>query len=115
MRSSISRLAVVLAALAWSAAASAQVVIVPGTGIVRISPPTVLVPDGGTAVIGGITRVSEGRTQFGAPILGQVPGVNRGFANVGYGRSVTVGRATVSVRIIDLAEEEFRQTGYRSR
>jgi hypothetical protein len=43
-----------------------------------------------------------------------VPYVGRGFRNVAYGRSIVTGRVTASVRIIDLREEEFRQTGFRS-
>jgi general secretion pathway protein D len=70
---------------------------------------TVTAPDGGTVSLGGYGRLSEGRTEFGAPGLG------RGFRNVGYGRSATSGRVSVRVRIIDLREEEYRQTGYRSR
>jgi type II secretory pathway component GspD/PulD (secretin) len=75
---------------------------------------TVTVPDGGTASLGGYSRLSEGRTQYGAPILGRVPFVGRGFGNVGYGRSAVSSRVTASVRIISLQEEEYRQTGVRS-
>src|SRR5262249_40523510 len=115
----------VLAAAALTPVARAQV-LVP----VRTSPPaavgvptvttlrvqtTVVVPDGGGVLLGGYGRVSEGRASFGAPILGQVPSAGRGFRNVGYGREVVSGRVTASVRIIDLREEEFRQTGVRGR
>src|SRR5437879_6229508 len=114
MRSTLPRLvwvAVILLALALPSAAQAQ-----GVGIIRISPGgTVVVPDGGTATISGVTQISESRSQFGAPVLAQVPVVNRAFGNVGYGRTMVVGRVTASVRIIDLREEEFRQTGYRDR
>jgi general secretion pathway protein D len=76
---------------------------------------TVTVPDGGTVTLGGYSRLSEGRTEFGAPVLGRGPYAGRGFRNVGYGRTAVSGRVTASVRIIDLGEEEFRQTGVRSR
>jgi hypothetical protein len=76
---------------------------------------SVMVPDRGTALLGGYSRVSAGRTEYGVPGLGKVPYLGRGFRNVGYGRSVRTGRVGVSVRIIDLREEEYRQTGYRSR
>ncbi len=76
---------------------------------------SVAVPDGGTASLGGYGRVSEGRTEYGVPGPGGVPYLGRGFRNVGYGRSTTAGRVSTSVRIIDLHEEEFRQTGVRSR
>ena len=68
---------------------------------------TVTVPDGGTVTLGGFSRLSEGRTAFGLP--------GRGFRNIGYGRSAVGGRVNVRVRIINLREEEYRQTGYRSR
>ena len=35
--------------------------------------------------------------------------------NVGYGRSLSVRQVRVRARVIDLREEEFRQTGFRSR
>jgi Flp pilus assembly secretin CpaC len=75
---------------------------------------TVTVPDGGTASLGGYSRLSEGRSQFGPPGLGRVPVLGRGLRNTGYGRSAVSTRVTASVRIIDLREEEYRQTGLRS-
>ena len=44
------------------------------------------VPDGGTVLLGGVKRLSEGRNEFGVPILNKIPYVNRLFANVGIGR-----------------------------
>jgi hypothetical protein len=76
---------------------------------------SVAVPDGGTALVGGYSRVSEGRSEYGPPVLGKAPYVSRGLRNIGYGRSVVAGRVTASVRVIDLYEEEYRQTGVRSR
>jgi general secretion pathway protein D len=76
---------------------------------------TVTVPDGGSVSLGGYSSYSEGRTEYGVPVLGKVPYVSRGFRNVGYGRRVLTRRLIVSVRIIDLREEEYRQTGVRSR
>jgi hypothetical protein len=114
----------VLVVLAHAPAARAQVPGRPLPGLsvyyyrqALVSPPTfttigvqssVTVPDRGTALLGGYGRLSEGRTEYG-----MLPG--RGFRNVGYGRSVTSGRISISARIIDLREEEFRQTGVRSR
>jgi general secretion pathway protein D len=60
-------------------------------------------------------QLAEGRNEFGVPILGRVPYVSRGFRNVGNGRSAVSVRIGVAVRVIDLREEEFRQTGLRSR
>jgi Flp pilus assembly secretin CpaC len=75
---------------------------------------TVTVPDGGTASLGGYSSMSEGRSEYGAPLVGKLPLVGRGFRNIGYGRSVRSSRVTVGVRIISLREEEERQTGFRS-
>jgi type II secretory pathway component GspD/PulD (secretin) len=108
-----------LVAAALTPAARAQglgqprFIVVPTITNIRLTT-TVTVPDGGTATVGGYSQVSEGRTEYGVPGLGKVPYVSRGFRNVGYGRSTVVGRVTASVRIIDLREEEYRQTGVRS-
>jgi type II secretory pathway component GspD/PulD (secretin) len=75
---------------------------------------TVGVPDGGSASLGGYSRVSESRSEYGPPVVGKVPIVSRGLRNTAYGRSTVSRRAIASVRIIDLREEEYRQTGYRS-
>ena len=38
---------------------------------------TVSVPDGGTALLGGINRLSEGSVSRGVPMLNKIPGVSR--------------------------------------
>jgi general secretion pathway protein D len=99
---------------------TAGAVYVPGQSFVRVSVAgpgirtTVLVPDGGTVSAGGYSRLSEARSEAGAPIVSKLPYVNRGFRNVGYGRDVVSVRVNVSARVIDLREEEYLQTGYRS-
>jgi type II secretory pathway component GspD/PulD (secretin) len=89
---------------------SSYVRVVIGSGPVRT---TVSVPDGGSALAGGYSSMSESRSEYGGPIVGKAPYASRGLRNVGYGRRSVSGRAVVSVRIIDLREEEYRQTGYR--
>jgi Flp pilus assembly secretin CpaC len=74
---------------------------------------SVTVPDGGEALVAGYSRVSEGRNEFGVPGVGKVPYLDRGFRNVGAGRDVRRTTLSVRVRIINLAEEEERQTGVR--
>jgi len=71
---------------------------------------TVSVPDGGTVLMGGLKRLSEGRNEFGPPILSKIPYVNRLFKNVGYGREVESLMMMVAPRIIINEEEEIRQT-----
>jgi type II secretory pathway component GspD/PulD (secretin) len=72
---------------------------------------TVSVPDGGTVLMGGLKTLSEGRSEFGPPILSKIPYINRLFRNVGYGKEVQSLMLMVTPRIIINEEEEFRQTG----
>jgi Flp pilus assembly secretin CpaC len=74
---------------------------------------TVAVPDGGTVLLGGLKRLSEGRNEFGPPILSKIPFIDRLFKNVGYGREAESLLIMVTPRIIINEEEEFRQTGYQ--
>jgi general secretion pathway protein D len=67
---------------------------------------TVSVPDGGTVLLGGIKRLSEGRNEFGVPMLNKLPYVNRLFKNVGIGRETQSLMMTVTPRIIIQEEEE---------
>jgi Flp pilus assembly secretin CpaC len=93
-----------------------RVVYVPVPGFTSILiQTTVAVPDGGSVNLGGYSQLSEGRNEFGTPGLGKLPYVGRGFRNVGSGRQATSTRVNVRARIIDLREEEYRQTGVRSR
>lgn len=75
---------------------------------------TVSVPDGGTVLLGGIKRLSEGRNERGVPMLNKIPYVNRLFKNVGIGRDAQSLMMMVTPRIIIQEEEEFLQTGYDS-
>lgn len=73
---------------------------------------TVSVPDGGTVLLGGIKRLSEGRNEFGVPVLAKLPYINRLFKNVGIGRETQSLMMMVTPRIIIQEEEELAQTGY---
>jgi hypothetical protein len=66
---------------------------------------TVSVPDGGTVLLGGIKRLSEGRTERGVPTLNKIPYVNRLFNNVGVGQDAQSLMMMVTPRII-IQEEE---------
>jgi type II secretory pathway component GspD/PulD (secretin) len=72
---------------------------------------TVSIPDGGTVILGGMKTLSEGRNEFGPPVLSKLPYVNRLFKNVGYGREAQSLLLMVTPRIIINSEEEERQTG----
>jgi len=69
---------------------------------------TVSVPDGGTVLLGGIKRLSEGRNEFGVPILNKVPYLKRLFKNVAIGRETQSLLMMVTPRIIIQEEEEER-------
>jgi type II secretory pathway component GspD/PulD (secretin) len=71
---------------------------------------TVVVPDGGTVLVGGLKTLEEGRNEFGPPVLSSVPYLNRLFKNVGIGRETRHLMIMVSARIIIAAEEEAIQT-----
>src|SRR5438105_10788066 len=48
---------------------------------------SVLVPDRGEALLGGSSSLREGRNEFGTPLLGKTPTLNRGLGNAGSSRS----------------------------
>jgi general secretion pathway protein D len=67
---------------------------------------TVSVPDGGTVLLGGIKRLSEGRDERGVPLVSKIPYINRLFRNVGIGRDAESLMLMVTPRIIIQEEEE---------
>ncbi|HTQ40175.1 MAG TPA: hypothetical protein VMJ32_14205 [Pirellulales bacterium] len=72
---------------------------------------TVSVPDGGTVLLGGIKRLSEGRIEEGVPVLSKLPYINRLFRNTGIGRTTTSLMMMVTPRIIIQEEEENNLIG----
>src|SRR5262249_9616631 len=86
----------------------------PRTSSISVST-TVTVPDGGTVVMGGLKRMSEGRLECGPPVLSKIPYIDRLFRNVGYGRQGTSVLIMVTPRVIIQEEEEERATGFRVR
>ena len=75
---------------------------------------TVTCPDGGTVLLGGIKRLSEGRVEAGTPILNKIPYIQRLFANTSIGRDTQSIMIMVTPRIIIQEEEEHFLTGGRS-
>jgi type II secretory pathway component GspD/PulD (secretin) len=71
---------------------------------------TVVCPDGGTVLMGGLKTLQEGRNEFGPPFLSKIPYLNRLFKNVGIGRETRHVMLMVTPRIIINAEEEIFQT-----
>jgi general secretion pathway protein D len=74
---------------------------------------TVSVPDGGTILLGGMKRLSEGRTEAGTPILNKIPYIQRLFMNTAIGRTTQSIMMMVTPRIIIQEEEEEYLTGMR--
>jgi type II secretory pathway component GspD/PulD (secretin) len=71
---------------------------------------TVVCPDGGTVLMGGLKRLRESRNEFGPPFLSKVPYLNRLFKNVGVGRDSQHVMIMLTPRIIINSEEEIVQT-----
>jgi type II secretory pathway component GspD/PulD (secretin) len=71
---------------------------------------TVVCPDGGTVLLGGLKTVRESRNEFGPPFLSKIPYLNRLFKNVGVGRDTRHTMIMVTPRIIINSEEEIFQT-----
>ncbi len=71
----------------------------------------VSVPDGGTVLMGGIKRMSEGRSEFGIPFLSSIPYVNRLFKNTAIGHTTSNLMMMVTPRIIIQKELEEDQMG----
>ena len=57
--------------------------------------------------------MTEGRNEFGPPILSKIPYLNRLFKNVAYGREGRSILIMVTPRVIINREEQERQTGVR--
>ena len=74
---------------------------------------TVVCPDGGTVLLGGLKTLGEGRNEFGPPVLSKIPYLNRLFKNVAYGREGRSILIMVTPRVIINREEQERQTGVR--
>jgi hypothetical protein len=74
---------------------------------------TVSVPDGGTAVMGGVKRGAWGQTSRGVPIAGKLPFVGRPFGNRAIGSRQSAGMMSTTVQIIDFQELEEQLMGGR--
>ncbi len=75
----------------------------------------VSVPDGGGIQVGGIKTLSEGSTSRGAPLLGGIPGINRGFQNRGIGRETGSSGISIHPQVLvmsELEEDHLARAGY---
>jgi general secretion pathway protein D len=71
----------------------------------------VSVPDGGTVLLGGIKRMSEGRSEGGLPLLSNLPFINRLFRNTAIGHTTSNQMMMVTPRIIIQKEIEEDTVG----
>ncbi len=67
---------------------------------------TVTVPDGSTVLLGGLKRLSEGRSETGTPIISKIPYVGKLFTDTSIDREVESLIIMVTPRIITNAEPE---------
>lgn len=74
----------------------------------------VSVPDGGTVLLGGIKRMSEGRSEGGLPLLSNIPYINRLFRNTAIGHTTSNQMMMVTPRIIIQKEIEEDMVGLNS-
>jgi hypothetical protein len=65
---------------------------------------TVLVPDRGSMMLGGVDRAAFGAAAFGVPGVAGVPGAGRLFGNRAIGGQVQSSRVNAAASIIDLQE-----------
>jgi type II secretory pathway component GspD/PulD (secretin) len=70
---------------------------------------TLVIPDGRTAVLTGLTRQVEGRNKYGPPILSRIPIFGDLFCNVGYGYETHHLLVLVTPRIHVQVEEEEKK------
>jgi general secretion pathway protein D len=68
----------------------------------------VSVPDGGTILMGGIKRLSEGRKEYGVPMINKIPYLKRLFSNSAVGRETQSMMIMITPHII--IQEEYEET-----
>jgi general secretion pathway protein D len=68
-------------------------------------PTAVSVPDGGTLLLGGVKRLSEGRREAGIPMVNKIPYLKRLFSNTSVGRESQTVMLMVTPHII--IQEEY--------
>ena len=100
------RLLAIIAALlvSYVSPSSAQVTVQLPTFHVTGVSTTVLVPDGGSVYLGGVTDSSIGASSYGSPFGGNLPGLRRNLATRSFGRSTSTSNFWASATIIDHAE-----------
>ena len=108
MRVSTLGLALAVLLCMWLSAleASAQTVQLPTFSFASVGT-TVMVPDRGSAFLGGINRASDGRSEFGVPGIAFPGFQNRG---IGQDRSATSFWATATIHDFDAMDQALLNT-----
>jgi hypothetical protein len=75
-------------------------------------PAAVVVPDGGTVVLGGLKRLSKVGSEYGPAMLSKVPSLKRLLEKIGDGWETEHLLILVTPRIITQEETEERQEGF---
>ena len=83
--------------------ATAQVIQLPTYRVFTLGT-TVVVPDGGSAVLGSSSYYREGSRSQGIPILGKAPGLAPAFGSRAVEREIGYARSSVHVQVIDLEQ-----------
>jgi type II secretory pathway component GspD/PulD (secretin) len=83
-----------------------DVSIQPAAVTLNIVQTTVNVPDGGTVLLGGFRFMAEERSEYGPPVLSNIPYLSRLFRNVGWSRDGGTLLYLVTARVIMVEEEE---------
>ena len=93
-----------LSSASLNSVASAQVTVQLPTFQVTGVSTTVIVPDRGTAYLGGVTHSAVGRNSYGSPLVHSLPGVRQNLGGRSLGRSTIAGNLSINATIIDHAE-----------
>ena len=72
---------------------------------------SVLVPDQGSASLGGVNSFQSGSSSSGVPVLGRLPGIGRAFNNRAFGANTNSSQVRVHATIIDLEEMDAALRG----
>jgi hypothetical protein len=99
-RQAITIIVLALAMALAAATVSAQSVQLPTFSFATVGT-TVVVPDGGSAFLGGINRAETGRSEFGTPMLDKIPFLSRPFKNTGIGQTRNASSFHVTAKIHD--------------
>jgi len=108
---SVSGLIAIMAAMFLANSSEAQVLLnIPTVNSFNVRT-TVMVPDGGQMLLGGVNLGSRGSVTRGVPGLAGVPGLGRAFRNKGIGLENSSSKSSVTATVISTQEMEEQIMG----